>query len=732
MDDDASPIYGTVGYQAPEIARLGPDGRVRPVHGRAHARGAVHRLPGLPEDVPVDAPAARQRCRSSPSTTRSTACCSRRPRRDPTTASSRPTRWPTSSSASCARSSRARRARPRPRPSTLFTRRPPGASRSARLAPAPRAAGRHRRPGGRLSRHASPPPTPPTLAELLRAAPDRTVEVDLRLARALIEAGDAGRGRRAHRRRSRRTTPGSGGPSGTAGSSSSPATGRGPRQPFFRSVYRAVPGELAPKLALGVGGRGGAHARRGGRVVRRRLAHRSARTPRRRSGWPAAALRSATGPGRSRPTTGSRAARAPTPRRRSPGSTASPRPTTEGRPRSPTSPRPTRRCAACSSRASSAPASPPSSSRRRSGHSRGLTPRRAPARAWPATRSSSATCAPGWRATTATSPAWRRPRASASGWSTAPTTFARGRGHDPGRRGALRGVPCPAAARRPLLRGMWRARRRRAGRDRRGRGGMRAVRRGGRRARCRRLLRGLRDAPPPAGQPRRGRSGVGGGGQRPRARASPQRGRVPPRAGAGRGHRGRLRRHLHVDGQQCRVARRRRRSRAPCSPRPCATAPTSSARRRTPPTPRTGPSAACRRPACRLAVPSCTLICAVCTERRDHGRLDRRQPRVLDRRGRRAPAHGRRLVGPRAGRRGLLEPRRGGTRPARARDHALGRRGRPGRAARGSCVDDRARRRAGSILCSDGLWNYAPSRGRSSRACSRPARRGRPVAVART
>ena len=119
-----------------------------------------------------------------------------------------------------------------------------------------------------------------------------------------------------------------------------------------------------------------------------------------------------------------------------------------------------------------------------------------------------------------------------------------------------------------------------------------------------------------------------------------------PRAGAGRGRRGRLRRHLH----RRRPATPRRAPpptrRAPCSPRPCATAPTSCARRRTRPTPRTG--AVGRVPATvvpTLAVPSCTLVSAVCTERRDHGRLDRRQPRVLARRGRRAPAHSRRLVG---------------------------------------------------------------------------------------
>ena len=106
--------------------------------------------------------------------------------------------------------------------------RPPGASRAPRLAPAPRAARRHRRPGGRLSSPRLAATDPAELAELLRAAPDRTVEVDLRLTRALIEAGDLAAAD-ALIERSRQTTRGSGAPSGTAGWSSSPATARGPR-----------------------------------------------------------------------------------------------------------------------------------------------------------------------------------------------------------------------------------------------------------------------------------------------------------------------------------------------------------------------------------------------------------------------------------------------------------------------------------------------------------------------
>ena len=48
MDDDDSAVYGTIGYQAPEIASDRPVDRLGPLHGRPHARG---------DDVPVRLPA---------------------------------------------------------------------------------------------------------------------------------------------------------------------------------------------------------------------------------------------------------------------------------------------------------------------------------------------------------------------------------------------------------------------------------------------------------------------------------------------------------------------------------------------------------------------------------------------------------------------------------------------------------------------------------------------------
>ena len=67
MGDAAGAVYGTVGLPGARDRRARPVGRVRPLHGRAHARGAVHRLQGLPDHVPVHAAPAGHRRRCSPS-----------------------------------------------------------------------------------------------------------------------------------------------------------------------------------------------------------------------------------------------------------------------------------------------------------------------------------------------------------------------------------------------------------------------------------------------------------------------------------------------------------------------------------------------------------------------------------------------------------------------------------------------------------------------------------------
>ena len=102
MDDDESAIYGTVGYQAPEVAEVGPSvasdlytvGRTLAVltfDFQGYQKMFAHTLP-----TPTST-------RCWPATSRSTACCSRRRPPTRTTGSPRPTRWPTSSSACCGR-----------------------------------------------------------------------------------------------------------------------------------------------------------------------------------------------------------------------------------------------------------------------------------------------------------------------------------------------------------------------------------------------------------------------------------------------------------------------------------------------------------------------------------------------------------------------------------------------------------------------------------------------------
>ncbi len=72
IDDDESAIYGTVGYQAPEVAAGRPERGLRPLHDRPHARRAVHGVPRLPGHLPAQPARRRARRRCSPRTTRST------------------------------------------------------------------------------------------------------------------------------------------------------------------------------------------------------------------------------------------------------------------------------------------------------------------------------------------------------------------------------------------------------------------------------------------------------------------------------------------------------------------------------------------------------------------------------------------------------------------------------------------------------------------------------------
>ena len=72
IDDEESAIYGTVGYQAPEVASGRHHGRLRHLHHRPHPGGADHGVPRLPDHVRRPACRRSPRRRCSPSTTRST------------------------------------------------------------------------------------------------------------------------------------------------------------------------------------------------------------------------------------------------------------------------------------------------------------------------------------------------------------------------------------------------------------------------------------------------------------------------------------------------------------------------------------------------------------------------------------------------------------------------------------------------------------------------------------
>ena len=62
-DDDDSAIFGTVGYQAPEVAELGVSVGIRHLHDRADARRADDGVPRLPDDLPQRAAGTGHRAR---------------------------------------------------------------------------------------------------------------------------------------------------------------------------------------------------------------------------------------------------------------------------------------------------------------------------------------------------------------------------------------------------------------------------------------------------------------------------------------------------------------------------------------------------------------------------------------------------------------------------------------------------------------------------------------------
>ena len=255
IDDQDSAIYGTVGYQAPEVPEVGPSRRLRHLHDRPHAGRAVRWSSAATSrrTSPRCRRSRTRRCSSSyDSLYRLLAkACARRPgrpvRRRPTSCgcscSACCARWsPPSSGAGTAQHSAA---------SLLFEAPAGRRRRRSTGSTCPALRGRHRRPAGRLAAPASASTTRPQRLDAARgrrprrpprcgsarpaprsrpASPTSSTRPSARLLAddpwewravwmsglAALARGDDGRGASA----------------------------------AFNAVYGQVPGELAPKLAL--------------------------------------------------------------------------------------------------------------------------------------------------------------------------------------------------------------------------------------------------------------------------------------------------------------------------------------------------------------------------------------------------------------------------------------------------------------------------------------------------
>ena len=255
MDDRTSPVYGTAGYQAPEIARTGP---TVPSDLFTVARTLMvlctdFRRP--PRHLPVHRAAGRGRAALRASTTRCTASWSGPRRRSRTTASRAPTRWPPSSSASCAKSWRRSTGTPAPGVSTCFTgeaRRRADAGRLAIPARPPREPRRSRAPAwcrrsARWTRGAARGPRRQRPTRASRSSYDGSApsielgRFDEARRRARLARGCDGRLRQS-RRLASGLAPGPGG-TGRGAPATAPADAS-------RSWTGDLPGELAPRLAL--------------------------------------------------------------------------------------------------------------------------------------------------------------------------------------------------------------------------------------------------------------------------------------------------------------------------------------------------------------------------------------------------------------------------------------------------------------------------------------------------
>jgi serine/threonine-protein kinase PknG len=249
IDDESSPVYGTVGYQAPEIAETGPSvpsdlftvGRTLAVlctDFKGYQSTFKHTLPPRETvELLADHDSLYRMLAKATAPHPDDRFQSAREMADQLYGVLREI-------------VAAEQGRPVPAPSTLFT----GDLRAKldgpdwRLLPSPQVASDDPAAGYLATLAAT---DPRELISLLRGAPERTIEVDLRLAHALIDAGELEQAEELlaanavrdpwewrvawHR--------------GTAElARERPVAARA----HFEVVYAAVPGELAPKLALGV------------------------------------------------------------------------------------------------------------------------------------------------------------------------------------------------------------------------------------------------------------------------------------------------------------------------------------------------------------------------------------------------------------------------------------------------------------------------------------------------
>ena len=251
IGDTQSPVYGTVGYQAPEIEQAGPSVASDLFTVARTLAVLCIDFEGAAVDDALRAAGSHASARSCAVTTRCIGCSAGARRPIPADRFGSADEMAEQLLGVLREVVADETGTPAPARSTLFTGRSASALGRRRRPAAARAARRHRRPGRRLPRH--PRRRRPGSSSSARCGgrPERTVEVDLRLAQALITARRVRCGRRAARRdRAARSV-------GVARALVPRRRGARPEDAehgdaSFELVYRVLPGELAPKLALGV------------------------------------------------------------------------------------------------------------------------------------------------------------------------------------------------------------------------------------------------------------------------------------------------------------------------------------------------------------------------------------------------------------------------------------------------------------------------------------------------